>query len=581
MKKFSKVAALVLACVMILTACASTPEAPVTPPADTGTGTTQDTTQDATPADDPAEDDGREIVGNVYRTGLPIVRERESFTIFVDDAGTPEEKVMYQIWAEETNVDVNLELLPHPAVVERFNIMMNAGDYPDVVGGWLINAGRLMELGMRDRIAIPLGDLIAEWGPNMEAVLDLPNVRPTMTLPDGNIYSIPYLVGEPLVTFLPWINQTWLDNLGLSLPRTVDEFTNILRAFRDGDPRGDGVSVIPFSTDPQNNTIATMTGWWGLNAAGQSPYPYHAYINGEIIFAGRSQEFRDMLTWFSGLWAEGLLDPEMFTQDRTLWDANGRSGLFGVSTGYGPGDFSDSFEETLPSGEVIRRTHYVPLPVLRADESVTPVWRRATEKVGINADGHPVGATIFRSQMIITDNAENPPMIIRFIDHIFDLENSVQATWGPIGGRVERGPEPGTFIAVPEETLSDEILDRYAWGRVYTQALPRFVPPGFQLIQPEGAIRGIDDTGVASALYEPYLTTIMPTLWLPPEDISEFSQLHAEVNTTYMVEFIANVTVGNLDITSDAVWERHLSDLDALGQPRLTEIINTALRNRG
>jgi len=566
---------------MLLVACAPTATPTTTPPAANGNdATTEDTaTPDPTPEPEVAED-GREIRGNVYLEGLPIVRERESFTIFADDAGTPEEKVMFQIWSEETGVDVNLELLPHPAVVERFNIMMNAGDYPDVVGGWLINAGRLMELGMRDQIALPLNDLIAEYGPNMQAVLDLPNVRETMTLPDGNIYSIPYLVGEPLVTFLPWINQVWLDNLGLDMPTTVDEFTDVLRAFRDGDPRGDGVSVIPFSADPQNLTIANMTGWWGLNVANQSPYPFHDIQGNEYVFTGAAPEFREMLTWFSGLWQEGLLDPEMFTQDRTLWDANGRSNLFGVSTAYGPGDFIDGYEYTLDTGEVIRRNDFVPLPVLRASEDVTPVWRRATERVGINADGHPVGATIFRSQMIITDNAANPPMITRFIDHIFELENSVQSTWGPIGTRIERGPEPGTFVGIPEETLSDDVLDRYSWSRIYVQALPRFVPPGFELIAPEGAMRTIDDVGVASALYEPYLTPIAPLLWLSADDISEFSQLHAEINVTYMVEFMANVTVGNLDITDDAVWERHIADLEALGQPRMTEIINTALRNR-
>ncbi|MCL1986671.1 MAG: extracellular solute-binding protein [Firmicutes bacterium] len=523
-------------------------------------------------------DDGREIRGNMYLEGLPLVRERESFTIFADDAGTPEEKVMFQIWAEETGVDVNLELMPHPGVIERFNIMLNAGDYPDLIGGWLLNDARLMEIALRDRIAIPIGDLIAEYAPNIDSVLNLPSVRETMTLPDGQIYTIPFVAGEPLVVFAPWINTTWLDNLGLDMPTTVDEFTDVLRAFRDNDPRGDGVSVIPMSVDPQNYTITNMVGYWGLNAAAQAPFPYYAYVDGQFVFAPAEPEFREMMTWFAGLWAEGLLDPEMFTQDRSLWGANGRNNLIGVTTAYGPGDFSDAFEETLPSGEVIRRHHFEPLPVLQANANVTPVWRRNSDQVGTNREGFPVGATTFRTQAFITDNATNPPLILRFFDHIFELENSVQTQWGPIGQRIERLAD-GSLMPVPDELLSQEQQDTYSWGRVFVQSLPRFVPPGFELPPPEGSIRQLDDLGILSNLYLPYLTPNAPRAWIPSENLTEFSQLSTDIASSYMVEFIANATVGNIDITDDAVWEQHLASLNSLGVDRMTQMINDAINN--
>ena len=46
------------------------------------------------------------------------------------------------------------------------------------------------------------------------------------------------------------INKTWLDQLGLEVPTTVDEFTECLKAFRDaGDLNGNGIAdEVPLAT---------------------------------------------------------------------------------------------------------------------------------------------------------------------------------------------------------------------------------------------------------------------------------------------------------------------------------------------
>ena len=37
-----------------------------------------------------------------------------------------------------------------------------------------------------------------------------------------------------------YINQTWLDNLGLEVPTNMDELEEVLIAFKEGDPNGNG-----------------------------------------------------------------------------------------------------------------------------------------------------------------------------------------------------------------------------------------------------------------------------------------------------------------------------------------------------
>ena len=557
---------LLLVVAMVITACNGDEGQPVTD--DTAANDTAATT----------DGDGyRAMVGNMYIEGLPIVREPESFTLFADESGAPEDIVLFPIWNAETNVTAILELMPHEAAMETINIRISTGDYPDVIGGWLFfNEARAMDLALRDGIVIPLQDLIRDYAPNIEAALNLPGVREAMTMPDGNIYSFPYIVEAGVVAFSPWINQEWLDNLGLAMPTTVDEFTNVLRAFRDGDPRGDGVPVIPFTVDPQNHTITNMTGYWGINAAAQGPYAYMHFTGSEFVFAPALDEFRQMMIWFASLWDEGLLDPEMFTQDRAMWTANGRNGLFGVSTAYAPVDFAEEFEAVLPDGRIVIRTAYEPLPVLRAVDGVRPVWRRNADEVGTNIDGNPVGIQILRSQIFITNAAENPATIVRYFDHIFSPLQSIQTHWGLLGETFEE-VGPMQFRKFPESELSEETRERLSLARLYVQALPRQMPIGLQPIRDEG-IWPYDHTGSRDVLYLPYLTPLAPQAWLPADSVAEIAQINADLIETYMRGFIADVTVGLIDLRDDAAWARHLEQIELLGASRRTEIINSAIR---
>lgn len=63
-----------------------------------------------------------------------------------------------------------------------------------------------------------------------------------MTSPDGNIYGLPHAEFDINNYVLMWniIRQDWLDKLGLAMPSTIDEYHDVLVAFRDQDPNGNG-----------------------------------------------------------------------------------------------------------------------------------------------------------------------------------------------------------------------------------------------------------------------------------------------------------------------------------------------------
>ncbi len=62
------------------------------------------------------------------------------------------------------------------------------------------------------------------------------------TSADGNIYSMTQYEPQAwnMTPYRLYINQTWLDKLGLNVPTTTDEYKEVLKAFATQDPNGNG-----------------------------------------------------------------------------------------------------------------------------------------------------------------------------------------------------------------------------------------------------------------------------------------------------------------------------------------------------
>ena len=203
--------------------------------------------------------------------GLPIVDETVSFSFLIDDSYTVEDHaVIYDMLEAQTNVHVDLDIYPYQTALEKLGIYLSTGDYPEVIGGWLLGTQDYLDLGNGEGTFLALDELIAQYCPNIAAVLEIPGVRESMTMPDGHIYAIPYVVGEPQCTFKPYINRQWLENVGMAMPTTPEELKQVLIAFRDNDANGNGdpADEIPFSGDTNNLNLGMCAGWFGVDAVG-------------------------------------------------------------------------------------------------------------------------------------------------------------------------------------------------------------------------------------------------------------------------------------------------------------------------
>ena len=506
-------------------------------------------------------------MAEIYTEGLPISDETFSFTMLIDDNGTVEDHaVIYDILEAQTNVHVNLELYPYDVACEKYGIYMSTGDYPDVVAGWILGTKDILDLGMGEGTFLPLEELIAEYCPNITAVLDIPGVRDSMTLPDGHIYSIPYVVGEPEAIFKPYINQKWLKAVGMEMPTTPEELKAVLIAFRDMDANenGDPNDEIPFSGDPVNLSLGMCCGWWGVDAnSGNMDYPYFENKDGKLHFSANTEEYRTFLEFFADLYSEGLIDPELFTQDSNAQKAKGNQNLYGVNIGYGPSDWWDGYEKGTPEFEEYGFNDFTALPVLKGCDN--PIFHR-----------NSYGVTLFRTQNALTDKCdeEKAIAILRWFDNLYEEENSIQSQSGPLGIAIEKLGD-GLYRSLPQDTWTQEEKDKYSWGNIFTQSRNRWYHDAVVLGAGETE-KAVSEMDIYDEMYGPYLNDNFKKVWPTNEaDVERVSILTTDINT-YVKSMIAQFVSGETEL-NDESWKAYCDQLEAYGLQELIELNARAL----
>lgn len=527
MKK--KAVALVLAAAMCVTSLAGC-----------GSSTASTTENASGEVSEAVVDESGKVDGVMYKVGLPLVDEGTyGFSIFCDDSKEKPEYYMLDEFKKQTNVDVEMRIFPYETATERLNLDLNSGDYADVVGGWTLSDSMILTYGVNQGVFIPLEDYFAEYCPRITEILDLPGVREEMTAPDGHIYAIPYVCDDTKVGYSPYINGRWLKNVGMDIPTTTEEFEAVLKAFKEQDANGNGDpnDEIPFSADPNNKYIESMTGWFGL-PMGKSGI---GILDDEVVFAGASSTYREFLSWFNSLYEQGLIDLEIFTQDSSTWEGKGNRDLYGVSIAYGSGEFSGI---VLEGGE---KSEFDVLPVLNTDKG--GMWMRDTN-----------GFSVYRTQAVITDNAEHPEVICRWFDNAFQLENGIGCNRGPVGTVVFK--EDDGYRAIDVKTLSEEDQEKFSWGNLWPQSLPKYMPSGFKYIEDHPTY---NEKKVMEDTYEPYLTkTTIPSFWIPLDKIDRYSDI-ASALTDYFNQRQAMFISGEMDIDDDTQWQSYVDGLYALG----------------
>ena len=149
-----------------------------------------------------------------------------------------------QVIEDATGVDVTFQSPPNNSE-DAYKMMVISGNLPDVI---MWNHDVSMDRMYAEGLIIDLTDLIAQYAPNLTRIYtERPELRKQVETADGKMYYFPSI--NPMQTVEEIcrkcyngliIRDDWLKKLGLTAPMTIDEWYEVLTAFKTQDPNGNG-----------------------------------------------------------------------------------------------------------------------------------------------------------------------------------------------------------------------------------------------------------------------------------------------------------------------------------------------------
>ena len=453
--------------------------------------------------------------------------------------------LVLQQLSEITKTNFDFTVSPSTGTDEKFNLMMSSGSVPDMV---IYVSDPILKYY---KAFAPLNDLISEYCPNYEALMnEYSFLRKDLTSADGNIYTIQSKAAFRFANGVI-VRQDWLDKLNLSVPTTTEEYYQVLKAFKEQDPNGNGeADEIPLIASDGRRGDAESPGLSMLDAAFGIDEDFYVSDDGsEILFGAIDSRMKDALTYLNRLYSEGLIDQEYLTRDYSTIDgliSESRAGMWiawGISV-----EEAASIQDQNADLAVI-------LPP--ADESI--------------------GKPRIYSQMPQTrTNAVAISKDSKVKEHIMSIWNYVFSEEGT--QLMNFGVEGTTYtLADGKPVYTDEILksDDGPLTAARKYGINTWLPHN-QLASAEfGRTAGDGKFEAAVSFYDPYIVEPVPALKFTDEEKSTITSVYEGEIKTYLDESLDAFITGKKPLSE---FEDFVAQMKKMGIEDILKIYNDAFQ---
>jgi len=448
-------------------------------------------------------------------------------------------------WLQErANVEIDLVMeIPKAEASEKANLLLASGDYPD----FLFKFGSINHDSYgKDGVFIPLEDMIREHMPYLCELLDRRDAWPDITATDGHIYALPKFT-QPMWqgrnNAVMYMSEKWLANVGLEMPTTMEEFYQVLKAFKEQDANGNGDpnDEIPLMVRglAGNQGITTLQVYMG----GVSHY-YGDFLavndSDELIFYPYDDLYREWLEWMIRFYEEGLLYENSLVQTQEQMKAlfkESETDIVGAFTAAGTGSYlHDQYSE-----------EYVAVASFDVD--------RVARSKGITTGG-----------LAITDKCENPEVLLAYFDYLYGPEGSL---YGANGMKEEAWTvrEDGAIIRFDDIPYESESLQK---GEV-TPLCADYKEWGYLTVNEKGENT---DEGLYAEGRPFYGGIYLPTLSLTEEEDESIAVIRTDLEA-YLKTFNSEMITGVKELNDDT-WNEFHANLKKMGADKYLEAYQAA-----
>ncbi|CAH1208337.1 Lipoprotein LipO [Paenibacillus auburnensis] len=507
-----------------------------------------------TPGNAPGEATGKEPLTEL---SLPIVNKPfeidywrpndPKLTASLENFG---EMAAYKKKEELTGIKANFIHPPLGQQADQFNLLVATNDMPEVI---YYNWGQAVggpEKMLADGKIIRLNEYIDLYAPNLKKLIESDDdIRKQISLDDGTIYMFPYLRTDALklnATSGLIIRKDWLDKLNLEVPETIDEWYNVLKAFREQDPNGNGKKdELPFTGNWGPGHLGTL----GLFAPAFGVTGF-MMKDGDIVYGHIQPEFKEFLETMKKWYAEGLIDPEIMTNDGTTFDykiTNNLAGAYHAGVFSGMGKYFNLMKDTNPEFDLTG----APWPIGPAGKP----YNNMTLDTKVLAYGEAITSSAKEADI---------PTIVQWMDFNYSPEGHMLFNFGIEG---ESYVMEGDTVKFTDKIMNNPNL-------TYDQALASYAMsimdgPMDQDGRYLDALMTYDGQKAANQVWmKADDSLLLPGLRFTDEESRQLASVLTPI-TTYHDEMMTKFILGNVPLTE---FDKYVETIEKMGIKQIVQI---------
>ncbi|QAY68266.1 extracellular solute-binding protein [Paenibacillus protaetiae] len=211
---------------------------------------------------------------------------------------------------KRTNTDIHFEWVPNASYSDKFNITLASGTLPSII--------YVPDPKAPSFVSAAKSGAFWDLTDKLKNYKNLGEANPVIlnnSSVDGKTYGI--YRGRALGRNGVYYRKDWLDKVGLPVPKTIDDFYNMLKAFKEQDPDGDG------KDDTYGLVMVKWTGGWGagfdqIKLWFGAPNVW-GVKDGQLVPEFEYDEYFEALKFMKKLYDEKLVNQDFAVMDSAKW----------------------------------------------------------------------------------------------------------------------------------------------------------------------------------------------------------------------------------------------------------------------
>lgn len=500
---------------------------------------------------------------------FPIVNDPITITVSGVNGGTPDWNAtdMVEWFESQMGIIMDCTQFEADAWSTQFSLMLASDELPDLI---INSANKIWEINQyaSDGYFLPINEYL-DYAPNLKAFLEEhPDYAAMCTAPDGNIYGlVQYNDNKYARSQRVFIDRTWLENVGMEYPETIEELYDVLKAFAEQDPNGNGTAdEIPMSSQAGGyDLFPALMSAFGLYVS-DAKYGL-VQKDGVVQLAQATDEFREFLKFMNQLCAEGLYDSAGLaqTQDELFSKVKeGRVGVFAAAAPY-----------VALGGDITADSGYYAFGGLTSeysDQGAMPLSAGVTDGV----------------KMAVSADTEYPEAIVRLIDYFYTPEGILMAAKGTEKNIRMEAVEFDPSFEVAVNIIPEGEEDNYESPEMYRYQKAE-INEGFNVVKSmvgteydfvnAATDELLNDDEVLNTygwsilmerrMRETSTVDVMPNLSYNEDEVDRVTTIKTDLGN-YTGQAIAQFISGEMDPETD--WDSYINTLNQIGLEELLEI---------